>query len=188
MLPLDDPLWHELRKISPNSRPQQYLLALRRLRANPASASEVVAEFSDQGYVCDQMAVVETTLAVVPHFIDAASKLPPIKRIGLLSLAGWYTLLLGVPAKAIGGVDPPVWLVADYHQAVQEALPLTGESLAAPPAGNDPEGDQLKLMAALAVFHGRRVAWVLVRMVMGWGSCPACGEEFNILDDWGRDL
>jgi hypothetical protein len=188
MLALVDPRWYELRAVSPHISPDEFLPLLRELRDNPTSAPWVIAEFSDKGYVCDQMAVAETTLAVVPHFIDAASKLPPIKRTGLLSLAGWYALLLGVPARAIGGVDPPVWLVADYHQAVQEALPLTGESLAAPPAGNDPEGDQLKLMAALAAFHGRRIAWVLVRTVMEWGSCPACGEEFNILDDWGRDL
>jgi hypothetical protein len=149
----------------------------------------VVQEFTENDYVCHQRTVYETTLAVVPHFVHAAGRLPTTDRARLLGTAGWYALLIGVPAGDMNYLTrQPQWLLDDYHQAVRDALPLTGEALAAPPGGNDPEAEQLELMAALAAFHGRRVAWVLTRVLMGHESCRACGEEFNILDEWGIPL
>jgi hypothetical protein len=187
MLSLDDPRWYEVRA-RPYHGPDKFLPALRQLVANPVSAPAVVREFEENDYVCHQRCVDETALAVVPHFIHAAERLPPAARADLLGAAGFYALLIGVPAGPIGRVDPPDWLAADYHRAVWDALPLTGEALAAPPAGKDPEYEQLRLMMALAAFHGRRAAWVLARVALGWESCRACGAEFNILDEWGVPL
>jgi hypothetical protein len=186
MLSLDDPRWYELQ--SDYSGPHKFLPALRRLAANPASAPGVVREFEEHDYVCHQRCPCQTALAVVPHFIHAAGRLPPPARVNLLGAAGFYALLIGVPAEAVGGMALPGWLADDYHQAVRDALPLTGEALAAAPSGEDPEADQLRLMMALAAFHGRRTGWVLARVALGVESCRSCGAEFNILDEWGVPL
>jgi hypothetical protein len=187
LLSLDDPRWKDLRT-RPFSGPEKFLPALKRLLSNPTAARSVVTEFAEHYYVCHQAAIEETALAVVPHFINAASQLRPADRRELLITAGWYALLIGVPALSIGGIDSPEWLVNDYHAAIREALPLTGETLAVTLSGQDPERTQLELMAALAAFHGQRTAWVLLRMAMGSATCRGCGEEFNILDEWGVPL
>lgn len=186
MLSLDDPRWHDL--WTGYSAPRKFLPALGRLLNDAASAPGVVDEFNMENYVCHQYSVYHTTLAVVPHFVQAAGRLPPADRGELLGTAGFYALLLSAPPPyAPQFRPPPNWLVADYERAVQTALPLIGEALAAPPkSGPDPERSRLLLMAGLAGFHGQWRVGVLLTNVSGWRMCRNCEAEFDALDEWGK--
>lgn len=184
VLSLDDPRWYELR--GGYSRPDRYLPALRRLSVDPAAGPSVVGEFNRENYVCHQYSVYQATLAVVPHFVHAAGRLPPPGRSELLSAAGFYALLLGVPFASREVPDPPPDLVADYERAVRAALPLAGEALAAPPSGADSERDMLRLMAAVAGFRGQSRVGVLLEEVTGSVFCQWCEAEFDALAEWGK--
>lgn len=187
MLSLDDPRWHEL--WTGYSLPSKFLPALRRLHDDVATAPSVVSEFDSENYVCHQCSVYHTTLAVVPHFVHAAGRLPPSQRDRLLSSAGLYALLLGVPFGAREGMpEPPGWLVADYERAVRDAVPLTGEALVVPPTGADAECDRLRLMSALAAFHGQhRLGCLLQRATDGF-MCRWCEAEFDLLAELGESV
>jgi hypothetical protein len=189
MLPLDDPRWHEL--WTSYSRASEFLPALQRLWDNPATYHAVLHEFALENHVCHQFSVYHTTLAVVPHFVHAAGRLPPKDRGELLTTAGFYALLLGVPLQKNTPdlpVVPPSYLEADYDRAVQAAIPLTCEALAVPPSGADPEQSRLQLMAGLAGFHGQRRVGVLLNRVVGWVECSRCEAEFEPLEEWGEDF
>jgi hypothetical protein len=187
VLSIDDPRWHDL--WTAYSAPRRFLPALGRLWDNPAAGRAVAHEFTAENYVCHQCSVYHTTLAVVPHFVRAAARVSPGERRELLATAGFYALLLGVPLRPERDwPEPPGWLVEDYHTAVQDARSLTGEAMAAPLAGADPERDQLGLMAGLAGFHGqRRVGWLLVRASAWDCHCRHCGAEFDALAEWGKE-
>ncbi len=185
MLLLNDPRWYDL--WTGYSAARRFLPALGRLWDDPAAYLGVVHEFHSENYVCHQYSVYHTTLAVVPHFVHAASRLPPGDRGELLAAAGFYALLLSAPPPSAPRMPPPPeWLVADYEEAVRAALPLTGEALAAPPSGPDPERGRLRLMAGLAGFHGQWRVGVLLEEVTGSVFCRWCEAEFDALDEWGK--
>jgi hypothetical protein len=96
VLSLDDPRWHDL--WTGYSAARRFLPALRRLADDPAAYPGVVHEFHSENYVCHQCSVYHTTLAVVPHFVHAAGRLPPGDRGELLAAAGFYALLLNAPS------------------------------------------------------------------------------------------
>ena len=186
MLPLDDPRWHEL--WTGYSAAHRFLPALRRLADDPLTFPSVLSEFDSENYVCHQCSVYHTTLAVVPHFVHAAGRLPPADRGELLAAAGFYALLLAAPPPDAPRMpSPPEWLAADYDRAVRAALPLAGEALAAPPGGADPERGRLHLMAGLAGFHGQWRVGVLLTALAGYTvMCRWCEAEFDPLAEWGR--
>ncbi|MBM3978832.1 MAG: hypothetical protein FJ304_00840 [Planctomycetes bacterium] len=187
MLSLDDPRWHEL--WTGYSVASRFLPALRRLWEDPTTAKQVVSEFDSENYVCHQCSVYHTTLAVIPHFIYAAGRLPPGQRRELLSSAGLDALLLGVPFGAREEMpEPPEWLVADYDSAVRDAVPLTCEALVVPPSGPDAERDRLQLMAALAGFQGQHRLGCLLQRATGWFMCRWCEAEFDLLVELGQSV
>lgn len=186
MLPLDDPRWNTL--WIGYAAPNRFLPALVRLRDEPSTYPAILHEFHSENYVCHQGAVYHTTLAVVPHFVHAAGRLPPSDRGDLLAAAGFYALLLNAPPPESPRMpSPPAWLVADYDQAVRAALSLTAEALAAPPSGSDPERDRLRLMAGLAGFHGQWRVGVLLTRLTESVFCRWCEAEFaDPLAEWGQ--
>lgn len=185
MLPLDDPRWYELQ--TGYAAANRFLPALRRLWADPTAAPAVVEEFNVWNYVSHQCGVYHTTLAVVPHFVHAAGRLPPGERGPLLATAGFYALLVSAPPPhATTMAPPPTWLAADYDRAVQAALPLIGEALTAPSSGTDPDRDRLRLMAGLAGFHGQWRVGVMLWQTTGSVFCKWCQAEFDALAEWGQ--
>ena len=150
MLALDDARWHQLR--TGYSPAYKFLPALVHLQQNPAGAPQIVQLFLDENHVCHQYTVYETTVAVVPHFIYAARRLPAANRRELLSAAGFYAMLLGVPLVADEFINVPPDIAIGYDQAVLEGWILTGETLACPWKEKELAG----LLVAVAGFQGHQ--------------------------------
>lgn len=121
MLPLDDHQWTELR--TAYSKPEKFKPWLKRLADDPASADAVCEEFNSNNFVCHQGGVFETTVACVPYFVHAASRLQPEQRLRLLQTAGmWSNLINNHTAAASADFDPPMIVLDDYRNACRSAL------------------------------------------------------------------
>src|ERR1051325_1495548 len=156
MLSPTDPRWHQLR--TDYSAARKFLPALERLSSNPAEAPKIAEEFWSENYVCHQFTVYETTVAVVPHFINAAGRLPPENRRELLESAGFFALLLGVPLAASEQIRPPADVVEAYESSVVRARLLTAETL----NGSWDEFQLARLMTAMAGFQGHQRLGILI--------------------------
>ena len=183
MLALDDPRWHTLR--TGYTRAEKFLPLLRRMAEDPDSTTVVCDEFVLEQYVCHQGDVYETTVAVVPHFLRAASLLSPRARQPLLWYLGFPVSQLGSPLSPAPGlmtIDPPTDVVAAYNEAMSRGVTLTLDSLSCEWG----EQELLGLMVALAAFRGQRRLASALGSVAGWVSCPSCDAEFEPLVEWGE--
>lgn len=181
MLPLDDPLWNKLR--TTYSKPGTFLPSLKRLADDPTSADAVCEEFASNNYVCHQGGVFETTIAVVPYFIDAAARLAPAQRLRLLQNAGlWSILIANHLGAASADFDPPTVVLEDYKKCLPLAARLTAETFLMP----HDEVDLLLLMSALAGFLGQNRVANLLNVSCGWLECRNCHAEFEPLHEWGE--
>jgi hypothetical protein len=181
MLTLDDPLWQTLR--TSYSRPNKFLPVLRRLQESPELADQVASEFDSENYVCHQATVYETTVAVVPHFVRAASLLSPTQRRRILESAGTYCIFITGHRKCgIKEFDPPAVVWEYYRQSLQEGARLTAESLLIPME----DRELMLLMSALAGFLEQRHVGNTLYVASAWAFCPNCEAEFEPLVQWGE--
>jgi hypothetical protein len=155
------------------------------LEAAPEQAARIAGAFADGNLVCHQFGVAEVTVAVIPHFIRAASRVPAAGRGCILTEAGYYATLLGVPLPPDSKhFRPPADVRVGYDRAVPVACALLAEVLALP----HDEAEAVSLSAAMAGLHGhRRLATMLFKLRIYSGQdCPQCGAEFDPLTEWGQ--
>lgn len=182
MLPLDDPRWHQLS--SPGGPKARLLVELRQLEDTPEQESGALDEIFEWG--CHQLSTYQTTVAVMPYLVRAASKLPAghANRQHALSMAGFFTLLLQPPSGALTGqtVTLSEILEQGYADAVKAALPLTAESL----QKDWNERDYSYLLSALCAFKGQRRIGGLLSRTDREVVCPSCQADIDALVTWGE--
>jgi hypothetical protein len=179
MLPRDDPRWSKLS--SPGGPVNELLTALKTLDTSPKKARLAIGVIFD--FACHQYSVYGTTVAVVPHMIRAASRLPPKhhNRYELLATAGLFALLVGRSAGRLCPTSMSAVLKKAFAEAIRSAAPLVAVSL----LESWPENEYARLLAALAAFTGHPQLSGLLSRASESIACPSCGAEFETLAEWG---
>jgi hypothetical protein len=181
MLALDDPLWHNLET---GGQPEQFLPLLKMLEADPASAQTVHDECLEGQFFSHQGVPYATAIAVVPHFIHAASRLAPPQRHHLLAFAGVLAGEISCSRKksneGLIRLAAPTKVWESFDRSLPEGARLTAEHLLLPQT----EADFMDWLATLAGFSGHPRVMFAVHQAGSSVFCPACGFEFEPLLQW----
>jgi hypothetical protein len=174
MLPLDDIRWKDLDHRG-WTKGQRYSLdpeapyvpeELKKILEMPAKIELFGALWP---YLCSEGTAWAAAYAVVPYAVEIAKRLPPEQRLEHLYFIG-LVVMCSCPREAESFAIKE-YLVADYQQALIEALPLLAETLCC-------RHDQMStcyLLAATAALKGhRQLAGVLDGLD---GACPHCGGD-----------
>jgi hypothetical protein len=158
-LPLDDPLWAELR--TRIGREGEHVRnALRVLRANPSEMS-VFREMWPT--ICSEGATYAAAFAAAPYLMAFAKQVPAEESSEYLIVLG---LIVTDASVVPSDVEPA------YRQATADAVDVALRRLADCPIDNT----MRYLLGAVAAFRGRTdLASVLEELDAIQDDCPACG-------------
>jgi len=179
MLPLDDPVWAELRQCYGSG--EEIPVAIRRLQTQIADGKYSDEELVDlANFCCHQWSTCDGTYAAIPHLIGICQELPPASqpRMDLLHLIGWWVACL-----RLDQTQASEELIGWFNEALTVARDLTAESLPFVQDDADVSWKLSDFLGAFSALHGDpALAFVLFELQEGGADCGQCGNFIRPLE------